>query len=63
MVICKGDCSYGLRYIGETKRNAKVKQKEHNQPKVQNHETPSKQHEPQSYLGCKNLSAPRKKKS
>ena len=25
MVICKGDCSYGSRYIGETKRNAKVK--------------------------------------
>ena len=24
-VICKGDCSCGLRYIGETKRNAEVR--------------------------------------
>ena len=25
VVICKGDCSYGSRYIGGTRRNAKVK--------------------------------------
>ena len=31
-VIYKGDCSCGSRYIGETKRNAKVRWKEHNNP-------------------------------
>ena len=29
-VIYKGDCSCGSRYIGETKRNAEVRWKEHN---------------------------------
>ena len=31
-VICKGDCSCGSRYIGETKRNAEVGWNEHNNP-------------------------------
>ena len=29
-VIYKGDCSCGSRFIGETKRNAKVRWNEHN---------------------------------
>ena len=36
----KGGCSCGLRYIGETKRNAEVRWNEHDiiiQLKVQNH--------------------------
>ena len=31
-VIYKGDCSCGLRYIGESKRNAEVRSNEHNNP-------------------------------
>ena len=31
-VIYKGDCYCGSRYIGETKRNAKVRWNEHNNP-------------------------------
>ena len=31
-VIYKGDCFCGSRYIGETKRNAKVRWNEHNNP-------------------------------
>ena len=31
-VIYKGDCSCGLHYIGETKRNAEVRWNEHNNP-------------------------------
>ena len=31
-VIYKGDCSCGLRYIGETKRNAEVIWNKHNNP-------------------------------
>ena len=31
-VICKGDCSCGSRYIGETKRNAEVRWNDHNNP-------------------------------
>ena len=31
-IIYKGDCSCGSRYIGETKRNAEVRWKEHNNP-------------------------------
>ena len=31
-VICKGDCSCGSRYIGETKRNTEVRWNEHNNP-------------------------------
>ena len=31
-VIYKGDCSCGSRDIGETKRNAKVRWNEHNNP-------------------------------
>ena len=31
-VIYKGDCSYGLRYISETKRNTEVRWNEYNNP-------------------------------
>ena len=31
-VVCKGDCSCGSRYIGETKSNAEVRRNEHNNP-------------------------------
>ena len=31
-VIYKGHCSCGLRYIGESKRNAEVRWNEHNNP-------------------------------
>ena len=39
-VIYKGDCSYSLRYIGETKRNAKVIWNEDDNP-IQNHKNNS----------------------
>ena len=42
-VICKGDCSCGSRYIGETKRNAEVRWNEHNNP--------TKSSEPSKHLG------------
>ena len=31
-VLYKGDCSYGSRYIGETKRDPEVRWNEHNNP-------------------------------
>ena len=31
-VIYKWDCSYGSRYIGETKHNAEIRWNEHNNP-------------------------------
>ena len=43
-VIYKGDCSCGSRYIGETKRNAKVRWNEHNNP--------TKSSEPSKHLQC-----------
>ena len=51
-VIYKEDCSCGSHYIGETKRNAKVKWNEHNNTSKRTIETLLKQHRLLLYMGC-----------
>ena len=53
----EGDCSCGSCYIGETKCNAEVRWKKHNnltkssEPSKQHQTTTSKQHQPLFYNG------------